>query len=143
MYYPVGGLMRILNQLKRETTAKCSFFQIVYPFLYRFFQDFTAARQKNLRKATSAGLRCGIIHVLACQSLSSSFSAFTMFLKRNKKVSKPLRETYLNFCEALFRILKRRPGRWESLETFIRETTMLTDRAWLLETLARERALNP
>jgi tetratricopeptide (TPR) repeat protein len=77
------------------------------------------------------------------EPLLSLLAAFTMFLKRNKKVSKPLKKTYLNFCEALFRILKRRSGRWDSLETFIRETTMLTDRAWLLETLARERALNP
>lgn len=77
------------------------------------------------------------------EPLLSLLAAFTMFLKRNKKVSKPLKKTYLNFCEALFRILKRRPGRWDGLETFIRQTTMLTDRAWLLDTLARERALNP
>lgn len=77
------------------------------------------------------------------EPLLSLLAAFTMFLKRNKKVSTPLKKTYLNFCEALFRILKRRPGRWDSLETFIRETTMLTDRAWLLKILARERTLNP
>jgi len=77
------------------------------------------------------------------ESLLSLLAAFTIFLKRNKKVSKPLKKTYLNFCEALFRILKRRNGRWDSLEAFIRETTMLTDRTWLLDTLARERALNP
>ena len=69
------------------------------------------------------------------EPLLSLLAAFMMFLKRNRKLSQNLRKTYLNFCELLFQITKRRPKKAESLRQRIRQTQPLTDRQWLLDNL--------
>lgn len=72
------------------------------------------------------------------EALLSLIAAFTMFLKRNKKLSQTIKKTYLNFCRMLFRILKRKTGQWGDLAEALRTTRLLTDRQWLMEVLERE-----
>ncbi|MCB9265309.1 MAG: hypothetical protein H6558_09815 [Lewinellaceae bacterium] len=64
--------------------------------------------------------------------LLSLLAAFTIFLKRNKLISAALKQTFLNFCDLLFQILRGKRGRWKKLEEKIRTTHLLADRAWLL-----------
>lgn len=69
------------------------------------------------------------------EPLLSLIAAFMMFLKRNRKLSQNLRKTYLNFCEILFQITKRRPQQVAVLHQRILDTQPLTDRQWLLDCL--------
>jgi len=73
------------------------------------------------------------------EPLLSLIASFTIFLKRNKKLSNTLKMTYLNFCTLLFQILKRKPNKWDEIKGHIAETALLTDRTWLQEVLAKER----
>lgn len=73
------------------------------------------------------------------EPLLSLIAAFTIFLKRNKKLSNTIKMTYLNFCTILFQILKRRPGKWDDIAERIEKTALLTDRAWLQQVLDKER----
>ncbi len=68
----------------------------------------------------------------AIEALLSLVAAFTIFLKRNRKISANLKKTYLNFCELLFQLTKVRKEKLPALREQIHETTLLTDRAWLL-----------
>ncbi|TXB69421.1 hypothetical protein [Phaeodactylibacter luteus] len=67
------------------------------------------------------------------EALLSHLAAFTIFLKRNKALSAQLKQTFLNFCDILFQLLKRKPGQLSGLDARIKETALLTDRKWLLE----------
>ncbi len=71
------------------------------------------------------------------EPLLSLISSFTIFLKRNKKVSSELKHTYLNFCRLLFQIVRRSPSRMKQLKEEIRSTELLTDREWLLRMCER------
>lgn len=71
------------------------------------------------------------------EPLLSLVSSFTIFLKRNKKVSTELKHTYLNFCRLLFQIVRRSPSRMKQLKEEIRSTELLTDRKWLLRMYER------
>lgn len=73
------------------------------------------------------------------EPLLSLLSAFIIFLKRNRKISSKLKQTYLNFCHFLFQIIKNRPKKREQLREAISNTELLTDRAWLLEKLAQQK----
>lgn len=66
-------------------------------------------------------------------ALLSLLAAFTVFLKRNKKISNDLKKTYLNFCHFLFQLVRRKKKQLPKLRSRIAETKLLTDRAWLLE----------
>lgn len=70
------------------------------------------------------------------EPLLSLIAAFTIFLKRNKEISADLKQTYLNFCEILFQLLRQNSRKMAALEERIRTTPLLTDRAWLLEQCA-------
>jgi tetratricopeptide (TPR) repeat protein len=65
-------------------------------------------------------------------ALSSLLAAFLMFLKRNKALSQNIKETYLNFCKILARILRSTPDKYERIRAHIHATRFLTDRDWLL-----------
>ena len=65
-------------------------------------------------------------------ALSSLLAAFMMFLQRNKQLSRDLKNTYLNFCKILARILRTNPTDRAHLQEVITATTPLTDRDWLL-----------
>lgn len=69
------------------------------------------------------------------EALRSLLASFTIFLKRNKYISKPIKEHYLNFCTLLLKIVKSGKKRKVSIEKQIQETKLLADRAWLLNTL--------
>ncbi|MEO0877721.1 MAG: hypothetical protein AAFY48_24225, partial [Bacteroidota bacterium] len=69
-------------------------------------------------------------------ALSSLLAAFIMFLQRNKQLSKNLKNTYLNFCKILARILRTAADKRVTLRSTITETSPLTDRDWLLNTLS-------
>lgn len=66
------------------------------------------------------------------EPLLSLLAAFMIFLKRNKQISADLKQTYLNFCEILFQLLKKNPKKMAGLGDTIRSTSLLTDRSWLL-----------
>lgn len=66
-------------------------------------------------------------------ALLSLLAAFTVFLKRNKKISNDLKKTYLNFCHFLFQLVRRKKKQLPKLRRQINETKFLTDRAWLLQ----------
>ncbi|MCO6488785.1 MAG: hypothetical protein J5I98_10225 [Phaeodactylibacter sp.] len=65
------------------------------------------------------------------EPLLSLLAAFTIFLKRNKLISSDLKQTYLNFCDILFQVVKGKRRHWKKLGKKIQETRLLTDRAWL------------
>lgn len=64
------------------------------------------------------------------EALTSMMNSFTMYLKRNKKISDSIRKTFLNFCAILLQITK---GKTKNIEKKINQTVLLTDRTWLLE----------
>lgn len=66
------------------------------------------------------------------EPLLSLIASFTIFLKRNKELSNNLKQTYLNFCDILFKIMRQNPRQMKQLATKIKSTKLLTDRAWLL-----------
>lgn len=68
-------------------------------------------------------------------ALISLIASFTIFLKRNKNISNNLRQTYLNFCDLLNQILRRKGESKKELKNKITTTTLLTDRQWLLKIL--------
>lgn len=65
------------------------------------------------------------------EALLSLISSFTIFLKRNRQLSGDLKNTYLNFCQILFQIVRRSPRRMKQLQDKIDHSQLLTDRAWL------------
>ena len=72
------------------------------------------------------------------KSLLSLLAAFTIFLKRNRQISGALKQTYLNFCELLFQIIRRKPEQMEALREKVQAVQLLTDRGWLLEVLEKK-----
>ena len=69
------------------------------------------------------------------EPLISLLAAFTIFLKRNREISADLKQTYLNFCDLLLRLVSRSPRKTANLGDKIRETPLLAERKWLLEHL--------
>ncbi|WP_367388246.1 tetratricopeptide repeat protein [Lewinella sp. LCG006] len=65
-------------------------------------------------------------------ALASLLAAFMMFLQRNKALSHDLKQTYLNFCKILARIIRTAPARRAAIRQTISNTQLLTDRDWLL-----------
>lgn len=74
----------------------------------------------------------------ATKSLLSLLAAFTIFLKRNRQISSALKQTYLNFCDLLFQLIRRKPEQMEALREKIQQVQLLTDRGWLLEMLEKK-----
>ena len=71
-------------------------------------------------------------------SMLSQLAAFTMYLRRNLKLSPQLKKPYLNFCLLLSVIMRSKPNKKEIVKARIQETNPLTDKTWLLETLENE-----
>jgi len=70
-------------------------------------------------------------------ALLSLLSAFMVFLKRNKKISSNIKQTYLNFCTTVFQLSKPEIKNREKLRESIQITPLLTDREWLMKMLVR------
>lgn len=112
--------------------------------LYYYTQDFERA-QSELQKVAYSDLNYYLgarvllakifWEIAAEESLLSLVASFTIFLKRNRKVSNELKHTYLNFCKLLHKILRIDPSKGDQLALEIKSTKPLTDRAWLLEVL--------
>lgn len=73
------------------------------------------------------------------ESLLSMIASFTMFLKRNKKLSNHLKQPYLNFCRLLLKIVRRSKRDVASLEEELTETPLLASRNWLQKIEAEHR----
>ena len=69
------------------------------------------------------------------EPLLSLIASFTIFLKRNKQLSNNIKQTYLNFCDILFKIVRRNPKQIIKLKEKINSTVLLTDRQWLTNIL--------
>lgn len=65
------------------------------------------------------------------ESLLSLIASFTMFLKRNKKLSPNIKKAFLNFCTILNQLLRRNEKKKEKLMDKISKTESLMERAWL------------
>lgn len=74
------------------------------------------------------------------EPMLSQLAAFTMYLRRNKKISSQLKKPYLNFCQMLALIMRSKPEKMEKVRKKIQETNPVTDKTWLLETLEQELA---
>lgn len=66
------------------------------------------------------------------EALLSLLASFTVFLQRNKQISRNLKRTYLNFCLLFSRLLRTPPTKMEQVIHSIKITQPLTDREWLL-----------
>lgn len=67
------------------------------------------------------------------ESLLSLLASFSNFLRRNKKIAPGLKNTYLNFCNLLFKALKNNPKKREKIREEIQNTQPLAERSWLLK----------
>lgn len=67
------------------------------------------------------------------EPLLSLLASFTVYLRRNKKISLTAKKTCLNFCNLLNQILRRNPAKWEKIGKEIKETQPLAERPWLLQ----------
>lgn len=75
------------------------------------------------------------------EPLLSLIASFTIFLKRNKQLSNNLKQTYLNFCDILFKIVRQNPRQLKRLKEEIKSTALLTDRQWLASIYEGQRSL--
>ncbi len=67
------------------------------------------------------------------EALLSLIASFSIFLKRNKKISSKVKRPYLNFCDLLYGLMKRKVRKLPGLKERIEGTESLTERAWLLK----------
>ncbi len=72
-------------------------------------------------------------HMEETDALLSLLASFSVYLRRKKELSTPLRRTYLNFCRLLHKVLSLKPSAdREKIREQIRETNPLAERSWLL-----------
>ena len=67
------------------------------------------------------------------EALLSNLASFTIFLKRNKKITSDVREIYLNFTNLLNRLLRSKREKIEAVLLEIKQKDLLTNRSWLIE----------
>lgn len=72
------------------------------------------------------------------EPLLSLLASFSVYLRRNKKISVTAKKTCLHFCNLLTQILRRNPSKWEKIGQDIRQTQPLAERAWLNQVWQRE-----
>ena len=66
------------------------------------------------------------------EALFSLLASFSIYLKRNKKISNNWREIYLNFTSFLYQISKAKKKNIADIKAKINQTGLLTNRSWLL-----------
>ncbi len=66
------------------------------------------------------------------EPLLSLLASFSVYLRRNNKISVPMKKNCLNFCNLLLQILRRNPKKWAAIGTDIEQTQPLAERAWLV-----------
>lgn len=67
------------------------------------------------------------------ESLLSLLASFSVYLRRHKKISAPIKKRYLNFCNLLHRLLRRDPRKQEAIRQQIQTIQPLAERSWLQE----------
>ena len=67
------------------------------------------------------------------EPLFSLIASFSIYLRRNKKISNAFRETYLNFTMLLHQIIRARKDKIPLIVEKIKQTESLTSRNWLLQ----------
>lgn len=67
------------------------------------------------------------------EALLSLIASFSLFLKRNKKISKPVKQTYLNFCSILNKIMRKNRKKLILIKEEVKTEQYLNARRWLLE----------
>jgi len=67
------------------------------------------------------------------EALFALIASFSIYLRRNKKLAKEVREAYLNFTNILGRIVRATKDKHPSIIEKINETKRLYNRNWLLE----------
>ena len=68
--------------------------------------------------------------------LLSLIASFSLFLKRNKNISRLVKLTYLNFCSILNKIMRKNPKKIDLIREEIKTVQYLASRRWLLDILA-------
>lgn len=66
-------------------------------------------------------------------ALFALIASFSIYLRRNKKITKETREAYLNFTNILGRIVRATKYKYPTIIEKINETKLLYNRNWLLE----------
>ncbi len=67
------------------------------------------------------------------ESLLSLIASFSIYLRRNKKISNNFRETYLNFAMLLSQIVRATKDKIPKVINNINNTELVTNRSWLLQ----------
>ncbi len=112
--------------------------------LHFAMQDYSKAQEylnmvfvNDLELAYNLGSRMMLIKIFyhnnEMDALLSQIAAFTIFLKRAKKISNTKKKIYLNFCDMLNKILRQNLKHYEKIENEIKETKLLTATNWLLQ----------
>ena len=70
-------------------------------------------------------------HLEELNPLLSGIASFTIYLKRNKQITKDVKNSYLNFCNLLFRIVKAKPHQMDQVIEKINTTEQVISKAWL------------
>ena len=66
-------------------------------------------------------------------ALYALINSFRIYLRRNKFITKDVKETYLNFISILGLFVKNEKHLFLEIQKTIKETKLLTDRNWLLQ----------
>lgn len=67
------------------------------------------------------------------EALFALIASFSIYLRRNKKISNTFRLTYLNFTALLQQILRAKPEKMPKVIEKIKATDLLINRKWLLD----------
>ncbi len=67
------------------------------------------------------------------EPLLSLLASFSVFLKRNKSVSKNVKESYLNFCSLMSKITRRNTKKINLIKEEIEHTRLIVSKSWLKE----------
>jgi len=110
---------------------------------YYQMQNYSTAQEylnkvfvKDLELVYNLGSRMMLIKIFyhnnEMDALLSQIAAFTIFLKRAKKISNTKKKIYLNFCDILNKIMRQNLKHYEKIEQEINDTKLLTATSWLL-----------
>jgi len=67
------------------------------------------------------------------ESLFSLIASFSIYLRRNKKISMNVRDTYLNFATLLHQIVRTTKSKIPTIINKINQTKLVANRSWLLQ----------
>ena len=108
--------------------------------LYYYTNKFDEAQRLiNYIKVTDSMLHSNS-RVILCKIYFESFevepllsliASFSIFLKRDKKLSGNMKIFYKNFCDILFQLLKRNPKKLPGIVEKIKSVELISDREWL------------